>query len=100
MCKLANRTADASPSVQQGVCPMAKNRSSRWRRLRDSNAIDPGHLAAGSAVIDTFGLLAFEEEQLAVRRQSERRGEPGAGESASVQSRLGTNPASGVGDIE
>lgn len=100
MCKLANRTADASPSAQQGVCPMVKHLSSRWRRLRDSIAIDPGHFAAGSAVIETFGLLAFEGEQLAVRRQSERRGEPGAAETASVQSRLGTRPASGVGDIE
>ena len=79
---------------------MAKHRSSRWRRLRDSIAIDPGHFAVGSAVTDAFGLLAFEGEQLAVRRQSERRGEPGAAEAASVQSRLGTRPASGVGDIE
>jgi hypothetical protein len=79
---------------------MAKHRSSRWRRLRDSIAIDPGHFAAGSAVIDTFGLLAFEGQQLAWRRQSERRGEPGAAETASVQSRLGKRPASGVGDIE
>jgi GAF domain-containing protein len=51
---------------------MAEHRTSRWRRLRDSIAIDPGHFAAGSAVIDTLGLLAFEAEKLAVRRQSER----------------------------
>jgi hypothetical protein len=79
---------------------MAKPRSSRWRRLRDSIAIDPGHFDAGSAVTDTFGLLAFEGEQLAVRRQSKRRDEAGAAETASVQSRLGTRPASCVGDIE
>jgi hypothetical protein len=100
MCKLANRTADASATALQGVCPMAKHRSSRWRRLCDSIAIDPGQFAAGSAVIDTFGLLAFEGEQMAVRRQSERRGEPGAAETASVQSRLGRCPASGLGDVE
>jgi hypothetical protein len=31
-------------------------------------------------VIDTLGLLAFEAEKLAVRRQSERLGAAGAGE--------------------
>jgi hypothetical protein len=79
---------------------MAKHRSSRWRRLRDSIAIDPGHFAAASAVLDIFGLLAFEGEQLAVRRRSERLGVPGAAETASVRSRPGTRSASGVGDIE
>jgi hypothetical protein len=48
---------------------MAKPRSSRWRRLRDSIAIDPAHFAAGSAVIDTLALLALEAEKLAVVRQ-------------------------------
>jgi hypothetical protein len=52
---------------------MAEHRTSRWRRLRDSIAIDSGHFAAGSALIDTLGLLAFEAEKLAVRRQPERR---------------------------
>jgi hypothetical protein len=79
---------------------MAKHRSSRWRRLRDSIAIEPGHFAAGPAVIDMFGLLAFEGEQLAVRRRSEPLRVPVAAEAASVKSRLGTRPASGVGDIE
>jgi hypothetical protein len=80
--------------------PMAKHRSSRWRHLRDSIAIDPGHFAAGSAVIDTLGLLAFEAEKLAVRRQSERLGAAGAPETASAQPRTGNAPCIGCGDIE
>jgi hypothetical protein len=64
---------------------MAKHQTSRWRRLRRSIAIDPGFLAAGSAVIDTFGLLALKREQLAVRRRSEALGAPGTAEPASAQ---------------
>jgi hypothetical protein len=79
---------------------MTKHRSSRLRRLRHSIAKDPGQFAAASAVIDTFGLLAFEGEQLAVTRRSECLGVPGAAETASVRSRPGTRPASGVGDFE
>ncbi len=79
---------------------MAKHRSSRWRRLRDSIVIDPDHFAAGSAVIDTFGLPAFEGEHLAVQRRSERPGVADAADTASVQSRLETRPASGGRDIE
>jgi hypothetical protein len=53
---------------------VAKHRSSRWKRLRDSIATDPGHFAAGSAVVDMFGLLAVEAEQLAVRKRPENLG--------------------------
>jgi hypothetical protein len=79
---------------------MAKHRTSRWRRLRRSIAIDPGLFAAGSAVIDTFGLLALKREQLAVRRRSDAVGAPGTAEPASAQPSLATRPASGVRDIE
>jgi hypothetical protein len=58
---------------------MAKQRSTRWKRLRDSIALDPGRFAGGSAVIDTFGLLAYEGEQLAARRRSEGLGMQGRG---------------------
>jgi hypothetical protein len=53
---------------------MARHRSTRWRRMRDLIAVDPGDLAAGSAVFDTWGLLAFEAEQLAGRSEARRRG--------------------------
>jgi hypothetical protein len=80
--------------------PMAKHRSSRWKRLRDSIAIDPAHVAAGSAVIDTLGLLALEAEKWAVLRQSERLGAAGAGQTPSVQPRTGNAPCIGCGDIK
>jgi hypothetical protein len=51
-------------------------------------------------VIDTLGLLAFEAEKLAVRRQSERLGAAGAGETASVQPRPWHAPCIRCGDIE
>jgi hypothetical protein len=55
-------------------------------------------------VIDTLGLLAFEAEKLAVRRQPERLGAAGAGvgagEAAGVQPRPGHAPCIRCGDIE
>jgi hypothetical protein len=79
---------------------MATHGSVRWRRLRNSIAVDPRHLAAGSAVIDTFALLALEGEQLAARRRSRRLGGPGTAENASVQSGPARRATSDVDDIE
>jgi hypothetical protein len=79
---------------------MAKHRSSRWRRLRDSIAKDPGHFAAGSAVIDMFGLLAFEGEQLAVRRRVGASRCAGRVRDCERSVETGNAPCVGVGDIE
>jgi hypothetical protein len=49
-------------------------------------------------LIDTFGLFAFQQEQLATRRRSESLGAPGAVETASVQSRPETHPSSDTSD--
>jgi hypothetical protein len=49
---------------------MVKHGSGRWKRLRDSIATDLGDLAAGSAVVDTYALLAVTEAKLATRRRS------------------------------
>jgi hypothetical protein len=83
---------------------MAKHGSDRWRRLRELIAVDPGHFAAGSAVFDTWGLLAFEAEQLAGRSEavgglSEPRCVPGSRD-CKRPVETGRRPASGEGDIE